>query len=43
MLCRPETRKVLNTFAKFSGNATGAAMRATQFIEQEVDGFDVPE
>ena len=43
VLSNPETRKALDTFIKFSGNVRGATLRATQFIEQEVDGFEVPE
>ena len=43
LLSNPETRKALDTFIKISGNIKDATFRATQFIEQEVDGFEVPE
>ena len=43
VLRNPETRKALDTFVKSAGNTRGATLRATQFIEQEVSGVEVPE
>ena len=43
MLSTLETRKALDTSIKFSGSIRGASLRATQFIEQEAEGFEFPE